>query len=225
MDHQHTARLLTITVGSPSLKAVLYRLGTAKSVEVRAAAVRIGGSNSSLRVVDVQDRALHDVSDPLPNHITALTTLFTWIRAQRPDEGLHAIGQRVVRDGSHFSEPTLIIDAVIDTQRSLVSLNAAPLLHALRVIESVRRTYPNVPQLACLDTTVHATIRVRICDGLEYLGLQLDPNRSAVNAPIISSDESRVVVRVIPTDEDLMIARHTHRLIAAGSSANARSSP
>jgi acetate kinase len=57
-------------------------------------------------------------------------------------------------------------------------------------------------------------IRARICDGLQYLGLALDAERNAAHAPIISSDASRVVVRVIPTDEDLMIARHTYRLIA-----------
>jgi acetate kinase len=44
----------------------------------------------------------------------------------------------------------------------------------------------------------------------------VDAARNAVHAPIISSDASRVVVRVIPTDEDLIIARHTRRLIEEG---------
>src|SRR5262249_43323752 len=58
-----------------------------------------------------------------------------------------------------------------------------------------------------------APIRARICEGLEFLGLHLDAARNAAHAPIISSDTSRVAARVIPTDEDLMIARHTRRLI------------
>jgi acetate kinase len=58
-----------------------------------------------------------------------------------------------------------------------------------------------------------AVIRSRICDGLEYLGLKLDESRNARHTPIVSSDAGSVVVRVIPTDEDLMIARHTHRLM------------
>jgi acetate kinase len=57
-----------------------------------------------------------------------------------------------------------------------------------------------------------AVVRARICDGLGYLGLRLEPARNAEHAPVISSDTSRVAVRVIPTDEDLMIARHTRRL-------------
>ena len=56
----------------------------------------------------------------------------------------------------------------------------------------------------------------RICAGLEYLGVQVDATRNAAHAPIISSEASRVVVRVMPTDEDLMIARHTFRLVAEG---------
>ena len=58
-------------------------------------------------------------------------------------------------------------------------------------------------------------IRARICAGLEFLGIKLDATRNQANAPVISSDESRVKVRVIKANEDLMIARHTIKLIAA----------
>ncbi len=59
-----------------------------------------------------------------------------------------------------------------------------------------------------------APIRERICAGLEFLGIRLDPARNAAHVPIISDDDSLVTVRVIPTDEDLMIARHTRDLLA-----------
>ncbi len=61
-----------------------------------------------------------------------------------------------------------------------------------------------------------ASIRQRICDGLEFLGVELDPARNAAHAPIISRDGSRATVRVIQTDEDLMIARHTSRVVSKG---------
>jgi acetate kinase len=51
-------------------------------------------------------------------------------------------------------------------------------------------------------------VRERICDGLSFLGIRLDPARNQVNAPVISGPDSRVVVRIIETKEDLMIARH-----------------
>jgi acetate kinase len=60
-----------------------------------------------------------------------------------------------------------------------------------------------------------APVRERICAGLGYLGVELDAGRNAVHAPIISRKGGRALVRVMKTDEDLMIARHTNRLISA----------
>lgn len=50
-------------------------------------------------------------------------------------------------------------------------------------------------------------VRARICQGLEFLGLRLDPTRNSANQPLISADSSPVSVRVIPTDEEWMIAK------------------
>ena len=51
-------------------------------------------------------------------------------------------------------------------------------------------------------------VRERICSGLEFLGISLDAARNAVNAPVISAPDSRVNVRVIETNEDLMVLQH-----------------
>jgi len=56
-------------------------------------------------------------------------------------------------------------------------------------------------------------VRQRICQQLGYMGIQIDPARNEANAAIISPDRAKVTVRVMHTDEDLMIARHTHALI------------
>jgi acetate kinase len=63
-----------------------------------------------------------------------------------------------------------------------------------------------------------APVRAGICQGLEFLGVQLDDERNTASAPIISSDDSRVTVRVMETNEDLMIARHTYRSVEEGRS-------
>ena len=56
-------------------------------------------------------------------------------------------------------------------------------------------------------------IRKRICAELGFLGIELDRGRNAKNAPLISRDGSRVKVRVIRTDEELMIARSVVRVL------------
>jgi acetate kinase len=58
-----------------------------------------------------------------------------------------------------------------------------------------------------------ATIRARICTNLEFLGIHLDPDLNQENAPIISKQDSPVTVRVMKTNEELMIARHTRDLL------------
>ncbi len=79
--------------------------------------------------------------------------------------------------------------------------------------------------LGGLDTVVFAggigenspIIRERICEGLGFLGIALHPTRNADNAPVISPETGRVMVRVIHTDEELMIAQCVMRLLDLGS--------
>lgn len=61
-----------------------------------------------------------------------------------------------------------------------------------------------------------APIRARICAGLGFLGIELDETRNAAHAAVISTDASRVTVRVIPTNEELMIARTVSRVLHLG---------
>ena len=61
-----------------------------------------------------------------------------------------------------------------------------------------------------------APVREEVCRGLEHLGVRLDRTRNARHADPVSAPDSRATVRVIATNEDLMIARHTHALIFGG---------
>jgi acetate kinase len=75
--------------------------------------------------------------------------------------------------------------------------------------------------LSGLDTLVFAggigenapVIRARICDGLGFLGVELEEKRNMANEGVISTESSRVTVRIIHTDEEQMIARSVCRLL------------
>jgi len=58
-------------------------------------------------------------------------------------------------------------------------------------------------------------VREQICQGFEWLGIELDDFRNQASEMIVSSDRSRVRVFVIQTNEEIMIARHTARLLAS----------
>jgi acetate kinase len=76
--------------------------------------------------------------------------------------------------------------------------------------------------LGGLDTVVFtggigeeaAAVRTGICRGLEHLGVELDDAANEAHAAVISTPESGCVVRVVHTDEDLVIARHTREIVA-----------
>jgi acetate kinase len=78
--------------------------------------------------------------------------------------------------------------------------------------------------LGGLDTLVFAggigenatAVRARICDGLRFLGIELEEKRNAANEGVISETVGRVTVRVIRTDEELMIAKIVCQVLGLG---------
>ena len=56
-------------------------------------------------------------------------------------------------------------------------------------------------------------IRTRICDGLEFIGIELDEKRNATNTAVISTETGRVSVHVMHTDEELMIAKMASQVL------------
>lgn len=58
-------------------------------------------------------------------------------------------------------------------------------------------------------------IRARVCERTEWMGIELDHSRNQDNAPVISTPFSRTTIMVIPTDEELVIARAARKMIGA----------
>jgi acetate kinase len=84
--------------------------------------------------------------------------------------------------------------------------------------------------LGGLDTLVFAggigenapPVRARICDGLGFLGIELEDKRNAANEGVISAAGGRVAVRVMRTDEELTIAETVGRVLGLGRRRNSR---
>jgi len=78
--------------------------------------------------------------------------------------------------------------------------------------------------LGGLDTLVFAggigenapSVRARICEGLGFLGIELEEKRNATNEGVISAVASRTAVRVIHTDEERVIAKTVCRVLGLG---------
>ena len=129
------------------------------------------------------------------------------------------------------------LEALLDREAGLAGVSA--LTSDMRTLLEKRITNPNAAQAVAmfcyqvrkfigafaaalhgLDTLVFtggigeraAQVRGETCGGLKHLGITLDDKMNAAHAAVISTPESPCVVRVVETDEDLMIARHTRRL-------------
>ena len=78
--------------------------------------------------------------------------------------------------------------------------------------------------LGGVDTLVFAggigenapVIRARICDGMKFIGIELEDKRNLASAAVISTETGRVTVRVMRTDEEWMIAKTVCRVLGLG---------
>ncbi len=66
-------------------------------------------------------------------------------------------------------------------------------------------------------------VRARICADLEYLGIILDADRNTAGGRHIAADTSRVAIEALPTNEELMIARHVRKVLTKAGAQEARS--
>lgn len=180
----------------------LAAVGNGRSVDTTMAFTPIGGVVMSTRSGDLD-----------PGVVTYLARREGWSPERLEDVLSHQAG-------------LLGISGVTGDMRTLLAREADDQAGRLAVAVYVYGIKKAIGAFAAalggLDTLVfsggigeHApVIRARISDGLGFLGVTIDSQRNAANAPIISASAAPVVVRVIATDEELMIARAAWRLLA-----------
>lgn len=139
----------------------------------------------------------------------------------------HGMTGDEISDLLHHKSGLLGLSGISDDMRTLLA-SAEP--HAAEAVDyfcyRINRELGSLTAaLGDLDAVVFtggigehaASVRTKICEAAAWLGLEIDPKANHANALHISTVGSKVSVWVIPTDEALMIARHTARLIAAES--------
>lgn len=142
--------------------------------------------------------------------------------------GYMARNENMTADGfehmANFESGLLGVSGISSDMRDLLAKEAADLRAAeaieLFIYQAKKWIGSFAAVLGGIDGLVFAggigenapTIRTRICQGLDFLGITLDKRRNARNAPLISSNKGVVSVRVISTNEELMLARLAIRM-------------
>lgn len=121
------------------------------------------------------------------------------------------------------------VSGVSSDMRALHASDAPEAAEAidLFVRQAARQAAALIPALGGLDGVVFTAgigendpvIRARICESLSWTGLALDPEANKANAAVISTPESKLLVHVIPTDEEAVIAHHVVASIKSEGSA------
>ncbi len=149
------SRILTINGGSSSIKFALFEADGSPRRMLEGAIDRIGQAQATLRVkgldlADIFSRPLNAL-----DHAAAVAALMDWIVERPGRDALAAVGHRVVHGGPNYTQPQLISDEMIADVRKLIPFDPGHLPDEIRLIEAIRRRFPDLPQVACFDTAFH----------------------------------------------------------------------
>jgi acetate kinase len=149
---------LVLNAGSSSLKFCVYQraAGSAWRLDSRGQIEGIG-TNPKFSAKDEQGNPLASeaLGEKVSDARAALDALAAWLRARYAGSKMLGVGHRVVHGGARFAAPTLVKDDVLEQLRRLVPLAPLHQPHNVAAIEAVAEQLPEVPQVACFDTSFH----------------------------------------------------------------------
>jgi acetate kinase len=171
---------------------------------------------------------------------TALDGLMMGTRCGAIDPGVllylidrHGMNARSLEQLLYEQSGLLGVSGISSDMRELLSSSDACAAEALDLfVYRIKRELGSLAAaLGGLDALVFTggigenavSIRARVCRDASWLGLELDEAANARGGPCISRPGSRVSAWVIPTNEELMIALHTRRVLGAGANPRSKS--
>jgi acetate kinase len=149
---------LVLNAGSSSLKFGVYRT-TSNGPWPVAARGQVEGIGTSPRMsaYDGSGSAMQ-TSQPEAGTRDVPAALFhvaAWLRETFSGARVVGVGHRVVHGGPHHAGPVIVTSQLLEELRALVPLAPLHQPHNLAAIEAVAQRLPNVPQVACFDTSFH----------------------------------------------------------------------
>jgi acetate kinase len=149
---------VVLNAGSSSLKFCVYRRPEANAWRLEARG-QIEGIGTSPRFTAKGESGSLLADHPLGETVTdgraALDALAGWLRSRYGGSRVLGVGHRVVHGGATFAGPTIVTPRVMEELRALVPLAPLHQPHNLAAIDAVSERLPDVPQVACFDTSFH----------------------------------------------------------------------
>lgn len=151
---------LVLNAGSSSLKFCVFQRPETQDWEIASRGQIEGiGTAPQLSAKDAQGKVLAD--SPLGSKIrdgrAALEALAKWLRSIYGNAKLLGMGHRVVHGGARFTRPVVLNQQILAELKELIPLAPLHQPYNLAAIEVAFDRLPDVPQVACFDTSFHAT--------------------------------------------------------------------
>jgi acetate kinase len=151
---------LVLNAGSSSLKFCVFQRPQQHPWEI-ASRGQIEGIGTSPRFTakDAEGKVLLDdaTNSEIRDGGSALAALATWLRSTYGNAKLLGVGHRVVHGGARFTQPVVVTREVLEQLKELIPLAPLHQPYNLAAMEAVFERLPGVPQVACFDTSFHAT--------------------------------------------------------------------
>ena len=147
---------LVLNAGSSSLKFCVFQRPAHDAWRLAARGQIEGiGTTPRLSVKDANDQSIAKQDLKVSDGNEAVEALAVWLRSQYGGARVLGVGHRVVHGGARFKGPTIINDDVLVELRKLIPLAPLHQPYNLAAIDAVTERLPQVPQVACFDTSFH----------------------------------------------------------------------
>jgi acetate kinase len=150
--------VLILNAGSSSLKFCVYERSSSGTARLEAKGQIEGiGTAPKFTARDSTGNALAEQSltSAVRDGASALDSLATWLRSRYGGARVLGVGHRVVHGGPRYAAPIIVTPQVVHGLQELIPLAPLHQPHNLAAIEAVSQLLPDVPQVACFDTSFH----------------------------------------------------------------------
>ena len=156
-----TDSILVLNAGSSSIKFAVYPSAPGSPPPILRGKIAGIGTSPVFSVRRSVGVAVPQASpmplDPADGQDELIPKLLDWLNSNRGGVTIRAAGHRVVHGGRTHTEPALVTDALLADLETLVPLAPQHQPHNLAAIRCVAASAPDMPQVACFDTSFHRT--------------------------------------------------------------------
>ena len=147
--------ILAINGGSSSIKFALFQAGESLKELFHGQLEGIGRKNSEISFTNDVTSKKFSTNTVLKNHKAATDFLISWLEKEDGFDCVHAIGHRIVY-GKNYTEPAEISTDLMNELSDISIYDPEHLPGELYIIETFRKKFPAMKQIACFDTSFHA---------------------------------------------------------------------